>query len=214
MSVYDISAISLMSAPAANTFSPPYTMTARTSSRSDASVAAARISSWTVTLSAFIGGRSRRMVATPSATSRCTNSAMAGSVSDPRRGADASDQLAPVWQDDPVPRPDPPVLVWPGHHQDRGATYDGSGHQLRGLGARGHPGVRLPVRRLRATRRGSRLPDLTLGVWHGYVPGVEPGQRYGFRADGPWDPPAGHLFNPDKLLLDPYARAIDGELIA
>ena len=46
------------------------------------------------------------------------------------------------------------------------------------------------------------LPDLTLGVWHGYVPGVEPGQRYGLRADGPWDPAAGHLFNPDKLLLD------------
>ena len=58
------------------------------------------------------------------------------------------------------------------------------------------------------------LPEHTLGVWHGYVPGVGPGQRYGFRVAGPWDPARGHVFNPDKLLLDPYAQAIDGELIA
>ena len=45
------------------------------------------------------------------------------------------------------------------------------------------------------------------------MPGVGPGQRYGFRAAGPWDPARGHVFNPDKLLLDPYAYAIDGELI-
>jgi glycogen operon protein len=57
-----------------------------------------------------------------------------------------------------------------------------------------------------------RLVDQTLGFWHGLVPGVGPGQRYGFRVDGPWDPGRGRRFNRAKLLLDPYARAIDGEL--
>jgi glycogen operon protein len=54
------------------------------------------------------------------------------------------------------------------------------------------------------------LPEQTLGIWHGEVPGVGAGQRYGFRADGPYDPPAGRRFNPDRLLTDPYARALSG----
>ena len=60
----------------------------------------------------------------------------------------------------------------------------------------------------------TRLPlrEQTLGVWHGLVPGVGAGRRYGFRVDGPWDPARGLRFNPAKLLLDPYARAIDGEV--
>ncbi|WP_394827094.1 glycogen debranching protein GlgX [Pendulispora albinea] len=49
-------------------------------------------------------------------------------------------------------------------------------------------------------------------VWHGFVPGVGPGQRYGFRVDGPWDPLRGHRFNPNKLLVDPYARALSGKV--
>ncbi|MBD0710655.1 glycogen debranching enzyme GlgX [Streptomyces sp. CBMA291] len=49
------------------------------------------------------------------------------------------------------------------------------------------------------------------GVWHGFVPGVGPGQRYGYRVHGRWDPWTGARFNPAKLLLDPYARAVDGE---
>jgi len=56
------------------------------------------------------------------------------------------------------------------------------------------------------------LPDRTGYVWHGYLPDVTPGQRYGFRVHGPWDPPNGLRCNPNKLLLDPYARAIDGEV--
>ena len=63
-----------------------------------------------------------------------------------------------------------------------------------------------------ATRPAYPLPERTFHVWHGYLPGVGPGQRYGFRVHGPWDPAHGLRFNPDKLLLDPYARAIDGEL--
>ncbi|MFF1770255.1 glycogen debranching protein GlgX, partial [Streptomyces sp. NPDC058249] len=48
-------------------------------------------------------------------------------------------------------------------------------------------------------------------VWHCYLPGIGPGQRYGYRVHGPWDPSAGHRCNPAKLLLDPYARAVDGQ---
>jgi glycogen operon protein len=64
---------------------------------------------------------------------------------------------------------------------------------------------------LAQTERRFALAGPTNGLFHGHVPGVGPGQRYGFRADGPWDPSAGHLYNPNKLLLDPYGRGIDGE---
>jgi len=56
------------------------------------------------------------------------------------------------------------------------------------------------------------LPERTAFCWHGYLPGIVPGQRYGFRADGPWDPAGGHRCNPAKLLMDPYAKAIAGEI--
>jgi isoamylase len=49
-------------------------------------------------------------------------------------------------------------------------------------------------------------------VWQGYMPAAQPGLRYGFRVHGPWDPAAGARCNPAKLLLDPYARAIAGEV--
>jgi glycogen operon protein len=55
------------------------------------------------------------------------------------------------------------------------------------------------------------LGEQTHGVWHGFVPGVRPGRRYGFRVGGRWDPWTGARWNPAKLLLDPYARAVDGE---
>jgi isoamylase len=54
------------------------------------------------------------------------------------------------------------------------------------------------------------LPDRTDGVWHGFVPGCAPGQRYGYRVHGRYEPSAGLRFNPNKLLLDPYARALAG----
>ena len=56
------------------------------------------------------------------------------------------------------------------------------------------------------------LPEQTDQVWHVYVPGLRPGQRYGFRVHGPYEPSRGHRFNPNKLLIDPYARAIDGHV--
>jgi isoamylase len=56
------------------------------------------------------------------------------------------------------------------------------------------------------------LPECTDGVWHGYLPLVAPGQLYGYRAHGPYRPDQGHRFNPNKLLLDPYARRLAGAL--
>jgi glycogen operon protein len=55
------------------------------------------------------------------------------------------------------------------------------------------------------------LRETTAHVWHGYLPGIGPGQRYGYRVDGPWKPEHGHRFNASKLLIDPYARALTGE---
>jgi isoamylase len=57
------------------------------------------------------------------------------------------------------------------------------------------------------------LLDVDAGVWHAFVPGVGPGQRYGYRAFGPFSPAEGLCANPAKLLLDPYARATDGEVV-
>ncbi len=56
------------------------------------------------------------------------------------------------------------------------------------------------------------LPERTDDIWHGYVPDCRPGQRYGYRVHGPYDPAAGLRFNPDKLLIDPYARELSGSL--
>ncbi|MDR2723064.1 MAG: glycogen debranching protein GlgX [Cellulomonadaceae bacterium] len=64
----------------------------------------------------------------------------------------------------------------------------------------------------RYTERRVALHGPTYGVWHGHVPGVKPGQRYGFRVHGPWDPANGQRHNPYKLLIDPYARGLVGNL--
>src|SRR3954449_7489126 len=56
------------------------------------------------------------------------------------------------------------------------------------------------------------LPEYTDEVWHVFVPNLKPGAVYGYRVHGPYEPEKGHRFNPNKLLLDPYARAITGEI--
>lgn len=56
------------------------------------------------------------------------------------------------------------------------------------------------------------LPDMQGGIWFGFLPGVKPGQVYGYRVHGPWEPESGHRFNPAKLLLDPYARELRGDM--
>jgi glycogen operon protein len=57
------------------------------------------------------------------------------------------------------------------------------------------------------------LPAMEGGIWFGYLPGVMPGQVYGYRVHGPYAPEEGHRFNPNKLLLDPYARELKGEIV-
>jgi len=57
------------------------------------------------------------------------------------------------------------------------------------------------------------LPEHTNEIWHGYLQGIGPGQRYGYRVHGPYEPEEGYRFNPNKLLLDPYAHAHIGEVI-
>ncbi|NTJ42414.1 glycogen debranching protein GlgX [Agrobacterium larrymoorei] len=56
------------------------------------------------------------------------------------------------------------------------------------------------------------LPEFTNEIWHGYIPGLKPGALYGYRVHGPYDPENGHRFNPNKLLIDPYAREIVGDI--
>ncbi|HBB79784.1 MAG TPA: glycogen debranching enzyme GlgX, partial [Pseudomonas sp.] len=56
------------------------------------------------------------------------------------------------------------------------------------------------------------LPEYTDEIWHGYLPDAHPGQIYGYRVHGPYEPEAGHRFNPNKLLIDPYAKQLVGEL--
>lgn len=60
--------------------------------------------------------------------------------------------------------------------------------------------------------RQHRLTEQTLGIWHGAIPDVVPGTRYGYRVAGPWDPEQGFRFNVNKLLLDPFAKAVSGEV--
>jgi isoamylase len=90
-----------------------------------------------------------------------------------------------------------------------GATWDGLGTSFRVWSAHA---TALTLELKAPDGRAARVlmsPEEP-GVWHAYVPGAGPGTRYGLRADGPFLPDAGHLFNPAKLLLDPYARLIDG----
>ncbi|MGE0767114.1 MAG: glycogen debranching protein GlgX [Hyphomicrobiaceae bacterium] len=94
-----------------------------------------------------------------------------------------------------------------------GATHDGAGVNFAIFSAHATR-VELCLFDEKGVRETARLtlPEYTDEVWHGYVPGVRPGQLYGYRVHGPWAPGEGHRFNPHKLLLDPYAKSLKGEL--
>jgi isoamylase len=99
--------------------------------------------------------------------------------------------------------------VWPGNPFPLGATWDGEGTNF-SIFSENATGVELC---LFADDDGeTRIPihEHTAFNWHCYVPGVGPGQRYGYRVAGPYAPEQGHRFNPAKLLIDPYAKAIEG----
>jgi glycogen operon protein len=92
-----------------------------------------------------------------------------------------------------------------------GATYDGSGTNF-ALFSEIAEQVELCLFDAEGAETRVALPEVDGLVWHGFLPGVEPGQRYGFRVHGPNDPAKGLRCNPNKLLLDPYAKAIDGTI--
>jgi glycogen operon protein len=99
--------------------------------------------------------------------------------------------------------------IWPGRPQPLGATWDGEGTNF-AVFSECAEAVELCLFDEVGNEQRLDLPEVTAYVWHGYVPDVGPGQRYGFRVHGPHEPARGHRFNPAKLLLDPYAKAIEG----
>jgi isoamylase len=103
------------------------------------------------------------------------------------------------------------INIWPGRWYPLGATYDGAGVNF-SVFSENATRVELCLFDEGGGERRVDLPETRTFCWHGYVPGVKPGQRYGYRVHGPWDPGRGHRFNPHKLLLDPYARAIEGQV--
>ncbi len=103
------------------------------------------------------------------------------------------------------------ALVWPGEHEPLGATFDGAGTNF-ALFSEAADRVELCLFDEDGIETRLDLPEVTAFVHHGYVQGIQPGQRYGYRVHGPWDPATGSRCNPNKLLIDPYAKAIDGQV--
>ncbi|MFF5081421.1 glycogen debranching protein GlgX [Actinoplanes sp. NPDC000266] len=101
------------------------------------------------------------------------------------------------------------MKIWPGNPYPLGATYDGGGTNF-ALFSEVAERVELCLFDDDGVETRIDLPEREALVWHGYLPRVVPGQRYGYRVHGPYDPANGLRCNPNKLLLDPYAKAIDG----
>ena len=102
------------------------------------------------------------------------------------------------------------TLVWPGTAYPLGATYDGAGTNF-SLFSEVAQRVELCLLAKDGTEQRINLDEVDGYVWHCYLPNVTPGQRYGFRVRGPWDPAAGHRCDPSKLLLDPYGKSFYGD---
>ena len=101
--------------------------------------------------------------------------------------------------------------AWPGHPYPLGATFDGSGTNF-ALFSEVADRVELCLFDDERNETRVELTEVDAHVWHCYLPQVQPGQRYGYRVHGPYDPERGLRCNPNKLLLDPYAKATDGEI--
>ena len=104
------------------------------------------------------------------------------------------------------------VKVMPGTPYPLGATWDGRGTNF-ALFSENATGVRLCLfDTVSEAELQVPLHEVTAHVWHGYLPGVGPGQHYGYRVEGPYEPEEGHRFNAAKLLIDPYAKALAGQV--
>jgi glycogen operon protein len=125
-----------------------------------------------------------------------------------KKGAEA--QPAPSSAPEPVSPADRKLRTWPGGPYPLGATWDGRGTNF-ALYALNATGVELCLfDSADDEREAVRVPmnERTDDAWHVYMPEIRPGQIYGYRVHGPYDPANGHRFNPNKVLLDPYAKAI------
>ncbi|HYO80714.1 MAG TPA: glycogen debranching protein GlgX [Bryobacteraceae bacterium] len=103
--------------------------------------------------------------------------------------------------------------VLPGRPYPQGATWDGMGTNF-AIYSEHAEGVELCLFENMNDREAEsyRVVEVTGNIWHIYLIGIKPGQLYGYRVHGPYDPERGHRFNPSKLLLDPYAKAIAGQV--
>ena len=101
--------------------------------------------------------------------------------------------------------------IWPGSPYPLGATFDGAGTNF-ALFSEVARRVELCLIDSAGGEERIDLTEVDAFVWHGYLPRIGPGQRYGYRIHGPYDPSWGHRCNPSKLLLDPYAKAIEGQI--
>ncbi|MGZ4816691.1 MAG: glycogen debranching protein GlgX, partial [Terriglobales bacterium] len=104
-------------------------------------------------------------------------------------------------------------IVLPGKSYPLGANWDGTGVNF-AVYSENASKIELCLYDNRSRQETERivLPETTAFVRHGYIPGLQPGQLYGFRVHGPWEPQNGVRFNPAKLLIDPYAQAICGSV--
>jgi glycogen operon protein len=102
------------------------------------------------------------------------------------------------------------MRVWPGRPYPLGATWDGAGVNFALFSEHATKVELCLFDAADATKESQRivLPEHTDMVWHAYLPDVLPGQLYGYRVSGPYEPAKGHRFNPNKLLLDPYAKSL------
>ena len=102
------------------------------------------------------------------------------------------------------------MRVWPGQPYPLGATWTGLGVNFAIFSAHATRVELCLFDSPDATAPSAcvPLPEHTDMVWHGYLPDVRPGQLYGYRVHGPYEPPAGHRFNPNKVVIDPYAKAV------
>jgi isoamylase len=104
-----------------------------------------------------------------------------------------------------------PHPSWPGHWSPLGATFDG---EATNVALWAPEAERVEVCLFDQADAETRVPltNRTFDTWHGRLPDLQPGQRYGLRVHGPWDPSQGRRFDPAKLLIDPYARAVTGDM--
>ncbi len=103
------------------------------------------------------------------------------------------------------------MSVWPGHNYPLGATWSPESTNF-AVYAPAATSLWVCLFDEDGLEERHLLTEHSLGIWHGALPGITTGTRYGYRADGPWDPAKGHRFNAAKLLLDPYGRAVSGQL--